>query len=826
MFIVTSRKFYDVWTAGGGGGVDYLNACQGDKVKCVIEGYFYWASINRHVIFDNASKTITLYSPDTGQNDSLSFITDGFKLGDTFAVTGSVSNNTNFTIASITDRVITTVVAPVSEDSGATNLYGTTKITALDYYYNLIENSAQIDFDSKTDIGTQQKYTIGGLDASVPGAIYFNIGTDSFGWVTDGYAAGVSTETFIEAVSIAAYKQSFRITQIFRQTVMWTKDVQSNFQNKIIPNNFLNGKALRHICKIDGKFDYNTPVVAHTGSITTNGAGSWYNQSSIQTRRGYSIDSITYQNYATSEFLDQLQGDIVNLVTMIVKSKDGEFAANTSKFLISHFQCPTIDSEYINTNTNLLENIKYDEAFATSDQAAINGINYGTDYQSITNVQVVNFSVSQVVITFRINYSTAIKTYLKNKAINDRFYFIGVECQDILIATTKGVDRINLIADFNDADYDVREPNNFGLVDYIHSYFYPNWGVFENNTVKGYEGEPSYVEIPFWVETAVVNGITPTIQNIELQIVSTKAGQNDFVIESKFFNLSTIRKLNNKQTVNIIDFRNFILAEDSPWNRADIIRNPDGDNGTKISYMLRYGFVLRYEDWIEVVQSAVGNTYDIFKDVETVVHAWKRFNTGNGWVMKLRLNSQIKGYSGFVTNFTTDTSFTILDSTDAPEDGNNFKVLIQYFTVDGIEIDGILKDAPTRLVGNFICGPTIFPANKTVLNGFCFVDDIAGSIFSRRLASTDIASESDSPFSIDTLPVLSNYISQQVENNLRMTIFQNRIIFDTLYTPIENDKSSNKLVWFKLGYNNLNILLQENGSAILQENGDYILLEP
>jgi len=96
------------------------------------------------------------------------------------------TNDGTYTIASLTDTVITTVEALNSESALSTSIYGTTLVTDIDLYYDLIENSQQKnDFISATDKGTLQKYSATGLDASVTTPIGMTIGTESYGWVLD-----------------------------------------------------------------------------------------------------------------------------------------------------------------------------------------------------------------------------------------------------------------------------------------------------------------------------------------------------------------------------------------------------------------------------------------------------------------------------------------------------------------------------------------------------------------------------------------------------------------------------------------------------------------
>ncbi len=824
MFTFTSRKFYDEFTGSGGAGVTYLNALQGDKITTVIEGYFAWNILDQKFIFDAATQTITIwYSPVSGAAQPKSFIERGFKLGDTIEIVGSPSNNGTYTIAAITDKVITTAQALVSETAPSASIHGTTLITNLDLYYDLIENSStKSDFVSATDKETVQRYSATGLDAAVATPVGMTIGSKSNAWVTDILTGNVG-EGVVEGTGIADYKQSFKITQVFYMTRIWTDELIQNFANRQPPSEFQKNKHLKYICKVDGKFDQYDPEISHTGSLAQQkGATAWFNQSNIQDAPEYSLGSIQYQDDVTLEYLDQLEGSIVNLVTVSIQSRSGKFAAGTTKFILNHFLCPKDPAAYINTATTLLQNIRLDKKIITMDAAAVNGIEFGTDYQSLTDIQAVYVDDYNVLITFKVDYSSATKTVLQSRAADDRLYAFFVSCQDITIATSKNVDRVNVLADFKIMDYDVREADNFGLIDYFHNFIYPNYGVFEINAPKGYQGDPAYVEIPFWIETAVVNGVSPTLQKVALQIVSTKADNDDFIIEEKLFDVSAVRKLADKQTIDVDTTRGFILAEDSPWNRCNVIRDEANDSGTKIAYKLQYGYVLRYEEWIQVVQQNA--SVDIFKDVEEVVQAWKRYSTGNGWELKLRLAAQVQGYSGVVTKFQADNTFVILEEGDAPQDGVTFLGGLQYFNEEGIQVPTIIKDAPTRIVATFKGDPTVFPTGMTAMNGYMFADDQYGSIFSRRFASTDEDSEEDSPFSSDDLPALNGVVSEVVSNNLRLTEFYNRIQLDTWYTPDENSPEITRLIVARLGYNQANILLQENGSAILQEDGFYILL--
>ncbi len=314
------------------------------------------------------------------------------------------------------------------------------------------------------------------------------------------------------------------------------------------------------------------------------------------------------------------------------------------------------------------------------------------------------------------------------------------------------------------------------------------------------------------------------MQSLSLQIVSTKADNDDFIIEEKIFNVSQVRKLNSVQTIDVQDVRGFHYPEGSPWNMASVVRDSQNDSGTKIAYKILYGFVFRYEEWIQVVQAATGNSYAVFKDIKDVVQAWKRFSSGYGWVLNMRLNAVVQGYEGLITNFTAKQQMTVLDNTDLPQGGPSFKTKLFYFTMDGVAIDGIMKYEPTRIVAKFYGEVGVMPLGMNVFVSYMSISDEFGSIFTRRVCTTEFNSESDSPFSTADLPVLQGVVSEEKSDNLRLSVFTNRVEADTIYTPDLNIDQETKDVQVRLSYTPNHILLQENGYPVNQENNQNILI--
>ncbi|CAB4165499.1 hypothetical protein UFOVP916_38 [uncultured Caudovirales phage] len=753
-FIITSKLLFPDNAFPAGSGVTFDNASTGDRMKCIVEGYFKWSAENAALTFDSATKTITV----TSDFDTLSFLRNGFTKPDTFDVTGTGSNDSSYTIADISadGRTITTVEALTDEVAGDCNLFGTTLITAMDYLFNIIGNNEGEDYESRTDKGTLQRYTCDGLYANVSTPVSLLIGTKSFGWVPDVVTGDVSEGT-VEGDGISDYKQFFVITTYFRQTTMWTNNLQNSFVSLNPPSELAGRNSLKHICNIEGKFNYYSPVVDHSGnSIDVIGASAWFNQNSINSRPEYELVSCEY--WKDNTMVKSLPGLVANYdtyVKLIIGSRSGKFVDTSTKFILSHFLCPQDNTLLENTATTLLQNIRQDEAALIIGDTGISGINIGTAYQSLYNINCVWIDANNVEINFLVKYSPETIAYYKAKSKTDRQYAIIVSCQDVAITTTDLIDRVNVIGDFNNADYDTRNDQIIQPKDYIHCFPFPETVANELSNVQGLEGDFAYTETPFYFETNIVDSVSPTINSVSVQIVATKSGQKDFIIEQKDFNVAQNRKFKDVQSIDITGSRNFILPDDSVWNKVDLVRDDSFDTGTYAGYRLKYGFVLRYESWKQIVQSAMGGNIDIFKDVADVTQQWKKYSDNeNTWELKFRVVFNCLGYDGNITTSYMETDIIVWDEDNAPNTPE-FTVEVQYFDVDENEVPGIIKGEKTRILAKFSGDTTDFPTGTTAHWGSLFADNnVSGGIQSRRFATSEFNSETGNPFTTADLPTL------------------------------------------------------------------------
>ena len=264
---LVSFRLYDEVTGTPGGGVDYLKGNVGEKVRAELDFEVAWNSGSHSFSFSAGSRTIT--RSDTGG----SFITDGFKIGDTIAFEGTAINTANKTVTGITATTLV-ISEPISDEVVTCTIHGITPVKAIDYYYNLIENNAGENYTSLTDTDVKQKLIFSNLNTSVTGTTSaFIIGTDSKAWVNG--SAYITTHSF------NAYKQRMKIVHSFYITPFFLAGQLNNIQNIESPDLFIGEKSLKYNCKIDARLGNYNPTPAHTSDFSFNenyGNTGWFNE--------------------------------------------------------------------------------------------------------------------------------------------------------------------------------------------------------------------------------------------------------------------------------------------------------------------------------------------------------------------------------------------------------------------------------------------------------------------------------------------------------------------------------------------------------------------
>lgn len=825
---ITSILFFDEFTSAGGGGVPYLNGNAGNKMSAQIDFNSFRSAENKFLRFTASGTTIE----NINQLDFTSFIQLGFKEGMTLRVTGTVSNNGTYTIVSVTAKIITVVESLVNEDIASGNLFDVTPVTALDFYYNLVGNGE--NYLSFVDRNAIQRYSADGLNSSSATPLSMLVTSSSFGWVTNtitNQTLGETDEVTIEGMDIVSplitNGQSFRIKHTFFVSPLATADQLQNFIRKEMPQYFQGGRTLKYITKIDGKFDFANPTADHTGNkIDVAGRTCWYNENNIRSRAEYTFESIVYADAVNLNVLTELDIEKVVDVSITIKSRNGKFVpAMGTKFVLDFFYVPLNENRYINTpDTTLLQNFLLDRRFAEIGLVG-DGENFGTPYQVLKTIDGVYVDAFTMRIDFKVDFSAEIKTFFKTLPKENRNYIFSVTTQDLAITTTIQTDRVNVISEVNQIALDKSNPLLIEAVDNIRVYHFPNIDHDPYTTAGGWEGDSIYIQFPFRLETVAENEITPTILKAGFQIVVVKSGMEDFVLEEKIFDSSSVCKLNGVQPIDISEIKNFL---DVPfeYNVSFLKRDSSFDDGTMKGFLSHHAFVLKWDFWAKLIPDAERCKWSIFSEIENPTNAWNTLQQ-DGWSLKIRFLVEVKGYNDFVEVFDQYFDIDCKALGDAPDTAPIFTSETKYEDVEtGILTNGIVAGKQTKITTTFLGDFAIFPAGVNSFFVYIFADIEGGGATLRRFAGSEFDSE-NSPFVAPHFNGIAD--SSWASANVRISIFgTEKVVMETIYDDTKEEWSSraeNILIYPKLGFYSGCFILTESGEYVLNEEGQRIQLE-
>lgn len=756
---ITSKLFYDDYTSTGGGGTEWLNLNVCDRATVVIEGYIAWNLQNVRVDFVAAGDTIEI----TNELDQRTWDGQEFKVGDTVTIVGTTSNNGNVTITAISEdgKTITVAEALVNESATDATFHGVTAVTSFDLYYNLITNQGVENYESFIDEGTVQRFTVSGFDATdTLHYLNFRAATKSIGWVTNTITDADINETdevTIIGAGITDYKQYFTITQEFDVTPFTLIGQEQNLTDNVPPNYYRFGRSLKYICRIDAKYYSNNPNADHTGSSTTpNGNGTWFDQANGGEKPNYEIDSIIYDDNATAESLNELDVHKVVNITIELKSITGTFTASTY-FTVGFFVCPIVESRYQNTEwSTLRQNFLFDYRKNVTGAAALNGVNNATAYQALRNISAVYNSATSITVSAQLDAGANLIAFWEALQDAERNYVLFVSTQSPTVTTTSGSDRVVCLADYNSAAWDKTDATLFEFTGSGYgAYQFPDSGIVKWASVNGQSGTPFLIEAPFRVNNSPDGeGNTPTIKTITWQVVAIKTGVDDFVIEERTIGCSGFVKLLDVQQISIDDTRRFTTYEDDPFNAVTIERDAINDTGTMAAYIARYGIILRWEDWIDLQADSIVSdagtlsVNPIRKYIADIVEKWANYSGVQGWDLKMRFQCIVTDLNNIDQTYQSDLPMSCIDNatTWAGSSGTSNTVFFQN-EAGGVNYGSILKDGLITKVKVVYAGDyPIDPTTDDGWYGFMRMNVTGTTVFESRFASSEVASESDSPW--------------------------------------------------------------------------------
>jgi len=557
------------------GSTDYLLGNVLNGVTATVEiaiGWFAFASTSAKIQFAPTSGYPT--SAEIIKSNAALFIE--FQLGDTIVVTGTASNDGTYTITDVLSvseiRVSTSLV---NELSTTAEIVGTTPITALNYFYNLIENANAPSYVSQIDASIQ-KYFAFDLDATDTATIVNFEGIGAKSWQTGGATiVGNGTD---------AYYQYFTIVHDFLVIPYYVEGEFTDLQSLIPPYNFQNTNSLKYIASFEGLYFKTDPNKKQIGSfIGDNGNVGWFNENFNTQLTNYSHTAIVHKTPTNITLPSVEITENLNTFTFdVTNATDSPFVISTTPCILG-FSLLSDEIDYTDATKTVEENFYIDriQTLVTNNATFVDGL-----YIENVNVEFISSSVIRVTGNFKFDAGDV--TFLT--ALSGKRYCMTFDVLDEAL-TIAVADRVTLLIDADDLYIDT---SNDGLIAFATDIV----------TMADQPQDGVAVTEAFPTDAIVIRSIIAydyeadtTFETITAKIIVENSSGDSFDLDVFTFDLSTQPKVSDITQINIDQARPFVPSGEDFFQNIVVKRRSDLDAGSLYYYEVNFPILFRWEYW-------------------------------------------------------------------------------------------------------------------------------------------------------------------------------------------------------------------------------------
>ena len=567
---------------------------------------------------------------------------DGIGVGDTIEV-----NSNDYIVTSVSDTILITNISITGTVGDRNNVvvYGKSALTALIYKYNLVENQEQVNFTSKVSGEDLAFYTSGintvAKDLEVLG---------KFNSVKTGLA------TVKSVTNANPYVQSFEITHDLVVNPYYIDGQLNNLLEKKPPQLFDGLNSIKYIGEFEFRRDLSDPSAAKIANINNIlGSVGWFDENFNGFDSNYTLNSITYQDDATSQTVDGVQINGKTNVTVVVDKITGNFASGNKAGVYFSYLPPVED--YTETLTTFQDNFMYDNQFHTEGTSAT----AGTDI--ITNVDS-SISGNQLTITYSVEFDSSRITRLADA--NEPYFLFGIQVGDINIPYGDSDNvMLSVVGEF-ETTIDIPDLVN---TEQIRLYRHD---MQEDNV------DTQYSQLGLWVEDGILCKYNFNIDlsksaflnNIKHVLIAYNNVTGEyFELDSYNINTSDYTRVSGVQQLELSTTRGYKLADSSQFNR--VLLSTGNLNGDLQSYELQIGQKISYQDW-EELKDADPIFYDKTKPFNNLNKKASNYSDANNYTIRCALLMSVSGVSinniEGVTDYLVSSPECKIDDYDTPTD--------------------------------------------------------------------------------------------------------------------------------------------------------------
>lgn len=596
---ITSQKFYsqyrngETWSLLPNDTTSWLIGLVGEKLKCETTITIAWGSAG-----DGSPNDGIATSGSTATRNVGSWLDDGFSLGDTilaYTTGGSenspnVANGATITFVDDTTMIVDTPFTNTSSNYSWIRFLGTSDLEGAFFKFGLIENSENLNFDSKID-NTEQSYSINGLvtaGAGTPLTMNPQNGGNVKAWQT-----GSVDCTYVSESTSGALK-TYKIEHEFTLLPYFVDGWQSNISLQQLPTLFSNGKSLKYVFELDLRKTVNNPNEKKT--ITQEnvlGNVGWFEQNFNGFINLFSISNL--QKTVSAVAVDNLIVSETNHVAFSIDRSSGSFLGSEN-VIVYVSKLPDFAAQTEPSRT-FEENFVYDTKLATAGGGAVSST-------IIQNLTVTHPGGATLDVELDIVYSSAQQSLLSS---TDKYLISCIVGSDVSTFTVNKSnqldDRAALIVD---SDFYQKNTDIDGLISEQQGYFFRHY--------RDYTHDPGKTDVKGWIEDGYLWNVKfnkfirqdSEILSANFKIIAYNETTGDwFTISQYDFDIASNQVITTAQTagaypvqnININGTRNFNLEATDQFNFAKWEMN---ESGVVEQHDLLIGFKLNWEEWISL----------------------------------------------------------------------------------------------------------------------------------------------------------------------------------------------------------------------------------
>ncbi len=553
--ILLEQKFYSQIRNGNNFNQDltdfttYLNGNVGEKIKSISSYRVQWSTVPKQYY------EITLIA-DNILNPNGDFLADGFTLGDSFSLdmTNALGTNVQFS-ANITYIDANTIIhdggsQPTLAAANSGSMYGTTNLDGVLFKYNLIENNANVSYNSLINNELQAFYGSNFQGTSIPLQI-LNPNTQKT-WMN----GEVNFQGNGMGTGLYEQYHYFTCEHEFIILPQYLTGYDVNINNNTLPTLFSGTNTLKYIQEV--QFRKNLGDINSTKILSNNdrlGNVGFYGENLNGYTSNYQINSVSYNGQTALNAFGNTS------VTIKLANTAGLNIVNGQEYTIGIIRA--LDTNNFNGSLKYEDDFLYDSGTQTIGATS-------TSYSIIKNVTSTVAS-GIATIDFEIEYTAAQSNLIQSG--ENYILWVGIGDNGLSNGTDN---RVNLVADFKEYEYS-------SDIDGLLEIDYTNFGLYNHvnqignatNIFDSFNGfiEDGYV-YKFNLRSRAEFGVL--INQLEFQIGAYNDETEDyFSIQNFNFNLSSSTNVPTgtnytQQNLNLNSTRGFDLAVNDQFNYAKI----------------------------------------------------------------------------------------------------------------------------------------------------------------------------------------------------------------------------------------------------------------